>query len=250
MNLTPDIVFFRSHNLRRVRGKVGTFAFLVHPNPGRKKTKVVFLAGDVDLRGFLKTDLIGRSIYQHFVVRVVDNMIRKFLFESKNMPESQRFNLGGSTRDFLHKKKLKLKGVVHGIMMNPLGVRGLAKSREGRGASEGGTELVSVGEGVTLGGGGRGGREGSVTAHLASHYMKKPAKKTHTPTSSTPSSPFVAGQNEIAKARASLSSTKPPVLEEYTEGDGGAEVHASELHEVDIDLEDNDDAGAKEVGFL
>ncbi|GMH59843.1 hypothetical protein TL16_g02912 [Triparma laevis f. inornata] len=175
-----------SHNLRRVRGKVGTFAFLVHPNPERKKTKVVFLAGDVDLRGFLKTDLIGRSIYHHFVVRVVDNMIRKFLFESKNMPESQRFNLGGSTRDFLHKKKLKLKGVVHGIMMNPLGVRG----------------------------------------------------------------PFVAGQNEIAKARASLSSTKPPVLEEYTEGDGGAEVHASELHEVDIDLEDNDDSGAKEVGFL
>ena len=55
-----------SHNLRRVRGKVGTYAFIIFPNPGRKRTKVVFLAGDIDLRGILKTDIIGRTIYQHF----------------------------------------------------------------------------------------------------------------------------------------------------------------------------------------
>jgi hypothetical protein len=68
-----------SANLRRTRGKLELYAFLLEPvGRGYMSTKVTFIGGGFDLNGWLFTDLIGRSAYIHLMTSVVDELDLKF----------------------------------------------------------------------------------------------------------------------------------------------------------------------------
>ncbi|GMH64466.1 hypothetical protein TrLO_g8306 [Triparma laevis f. longispina] len=88
-----------SANLRRTRGKIAIYAFLLEPfGRGNIGTRVTFIGGGFDLRGFLSTDLIGREMYLRLMERVVDELDIKFNEDSEGSIVSGRHKWGSRRR--------------------------------------------------------------------------------------------------------------------------------------------------------
>ncbi|GMH95865.1 hypothetical protein TrST_g6296 [Triparma strigata] len=96
-----------SANLRRTRGKIAIYAFLLEPiGRGNVGTRVTFIGGGFDLRGFLSTDLIGREMYLRLMERVVDELDIKFNEDSEGSIVSGRHKWGSRRRTSGSRKNL------------------------------------------------------------------------------------------------------------------------------------------------
>eukprot|EP00519_Triparma_laevis_P010158 CAMPEP_0182519262 /NCGR_PEP_ID=MMETSP1321-20130603/45006_1 /TAXON_ID=91990 /ORGANISM="Bolidomonas sp., Strain RCC1657" /LENGTH=877 /DNA_ID=CAMNT_0024727231 /DNA_START=138 /DNA_END=2771 /DNA_ORIENTATION=+ len=166
-----------SANLRRTRGKIAIYAFLLEPI-GRgtvAATKVTFIGGGFDLRGFLSTDLIGREMYLRLMERIVDELDIKFNEHSENNIVSGRHKWGSRRTSGSRKN---LSGTVENALIE-MSTKGVTLGAEEGGFSSSGVRfgtnnqgLLSFNENDSMEAEGKQ-RRGSVGAMNAESFGKK-----------------------------------------------------------------------------